>query len=118
MTRLVTRSGRVGLTRIWIFLALPAPLSVSPMIQRTVSPAATGTDELLAVLQSDISDVSGRGIDLIECALGKRIDLHRIDVPGPDRLHTGRRIGEVNALLGIARLGCRAPAGERLQLAW
>src|SRR5229473_6257861 len=44
MTRLVTMSGRVGLTRMWTFLAAAVPLSVSPMIQRTVSPAATGPE--------------------------------------------------------------------------
>src|SRR3546814_8213771 len=42
MTRLVVRSGRVGLTRICTRLRSPVPLTVSPMIQRTVSPAATG----------------------------------------------------------------------------
>src|SRR5258708_5142187 len=46
MTRLVMTSGRVGLTRMWTFLAAAVPLSVSPMIHRTVSPAATGPARL------------------------------------------------------------------------
>ena len=36
--------GLVGLTRMWMRLVGPVPLSVSPMIQRTVSPAATGPE--------------------------------------------------------------------------
>ena len=76
------RSGRVGLARICTFLEGPVPLSVSPMIQRTVSPAATGPEP-----------TSRRGIDLVEGTLHKRIDLHRIDVAIARRLHAGGFIG-------------------------
>src|SRR3546814_20658987 len=44
ITRLVMRSARVGFTRIWTCSVAPEPLWVSPMIQRTVSPAATGPE--------------------------------------------------------------------------
>jgi hypothetical protein len=78
MTRLVMTSGRVGLTRMWIFLAAAGPLSVSPMIQRTVSPTATGP-ELLTGLQGYVGHLTGRGVDLIERTGRERIDLHGID---------------------------------------
>ena len=41
-TKFIISSGRVGLTRMWTFMIAPAPHSVSPMIQRTVSHAAAG----------------------------------------------------------------------------
>ena len=37
-------AGRVGLTMMWTRLVSPLPLSVSPTIQRTVSPAASGPE--------------------------------------------------------------------------
>src|SRR3546814_5049655 len=51
ITRLVMRSARVGFTRIWTCSVAPEPLWVSPMIQRTVSPAAR-SEEHTSELQS------------------------------------------------------------------
>jgi hypothetical protein len=112
------RPGRLDEDMDFLGAPLPALGIADDPAHRVAGGDRTGADELLALLQSDVGDFSGRGIDLIERALGKWIDLHRIDVTGAGRLDPGRRIGEVNALLGIARLGCGAPTGERLELAW
>ena len=97
------------------------------MIQRTVSPAATGpgADELLALLQGDIGDLARRGIDLIERAARERIDLHRVDEAVAHRLHARGGVGLIDAHGRIGgfgrRLADRAAAsigpGKR-QAAW
>src|SRR5262249_51953996 len=77
----------------------------------------TGADELLAFLEGDVGHLAGRAIDLVERALGKRIDLDGIEVTAARRLNAGSRIREVDPLLGIAWLGSRSLGGQRLELA-
>src|SRR5262245_19637506 len=65
-----------------------------------------GADELLALLQRDIGDLTRSAVDLVKRALGEGIDLHGIEVATAGRLDAGSRIREVDPLLGIGRLGC------------
>ncbi len=51
----------------------------------------TGADKLLTRLEGDVRHLSRRGIDLIERAVSKGIDLDRIDEAVADRLHAGPR---------------------------
>ena len=106
------RSGRVGFTRIWMRFAAPAPLSVSPMIQRTVSPAATGPEptSCLAGLERDVGDLARRGVDLIERAGGEGIDLDRVEIVGARRLDARGAVRLVDAHMRIGRF--RAAACE------
>jgi hypothetical protein len=76
-----------------------------------------GADQLLALLQGDVGDLSGRGIDLVEGALGERKHLDGIHVTGAARLDSGGRVCEVDALARIARLRRRSCARQRLELA-
>ena len=119
MTRLVTRSGRVGLTRMWTFLAAPgSALGVADDPAHGVAGGdRTGADELLAVLQRDVGDLAGRGIDLIERAAGEGIDLHGVDEAVAHRLDAGGGVGLVDARCGVRRLGRAFAPGQRLQLA-
>ena len=77
----------------------------------------TGADELLAVLQRDVGHLSGRGIDLVEGAVGERIDLHGIEIAAAARLNAGGGVRQVDALTRIARLRRRSCARKRLELA-
>ena len=93
----------------------PVPLSVSPMIQRTVSPAATGPEPTSCSpgFERDVGDLAGRGIDLIERAVGEGIDLDRVDVAGAGRLHARRAVRLLDAharIGGFRRRGPRPPA--------
>jgi hypothetical protein len=76
-----------------------------------------GAGQLLALLQGDVGHLSGRGVDLVERALGERKHLHGIHVAAAARLHPGRGIGDIDTLARIARLGRRAGAWHRLELA-
>ena len=111
MTRLVCRSGRVGLTRIWIALGLACPAFgvADDPAHRVAGGDRAGADELLAGLQRDVGDLAGRGVDLIERAGRERIDLHRVDEAVAHRLHPRRGIGLSDALLWILRLRRRLP---------
>src|SRR6185437_12539665 len=51
-----------------------------------------GTDELLARLKCDVSDLAWRGIDLVERAIGEGINLDGVEVSRPRRLNTRRAI--------------------------
>ena len=53
-------SDRVGLTRMCVRWVSPAPLIVSPMIQRAVSPRRDRAvaDEAFAGLEGDVGDLS------------------------------------------------------------
>ncbi len=84
----------------------PLPLSVSPITQRTVSPAATGSgaDQLFAGLKRDVCDFARRGIDLIESAVREGIDLNGIDIVGADRLNAGGIVGGLDDERADARL--------------
>ena len=118
MTRLVWRSGRVGLTRMWICLAVAgAALGVADDPAHGVAGGdGTGADELLAGLQGDVRHLTGRGIDLIERAGRERIDLHGVDEAVAHRLHPRGGVGLGDALLRILRLRRRLAAGHGLQL--
>ena len=77
-----------------------------------------GADQLLARLQGDVGDLAGRGIDLVERALGVGIDLDRIQVVGPHRLHASGAVGFRDAQTRVGRLRRRMPAvPQPLQLA-
>jgi len=115
MTKLVTTSGRVGLTRMWTLLALAAPLSVSPPHSVAGCDWAR-PDQLLALLQGDVGHLSGRGVDLVERSFEERKHLHGIDIARSARLDSGCRVREVDTLAGIARLRRRSRAGQRLEL--
>ena len=112
-------SGRVGLTRIWTFLAFARPaLGVADDPPHGVAGRdRSGADELLALLQGDVRHLSGRGVDLIKGAIGERIDLHGIEVAAAARLNAGGGVRQVNALPRIARLRCRSCPGKGLELA-
>ena len=65
-------SGLVGLTRMWMRLVGPVPLSVSPMIQRVAGRDRPGADELFAFLQGNVGHLPRHGVDLIERSWRKR----------------------------------------------
>jgi hypothetical protein len=111
MTRFVVMSGRVGLTRMWTRRERPEPLSVSPMIQRAVSPAAIGpcAGQAFARLERDVGDLAGRGIDLIERAFAPGIDLDGVVIALASRFDTRRGIGVFDAA------GRRMPAVRRMR---
>jgi hypothetical protein len=77
----------------------------------------TGADELLALLQGDISDLARRCIDLIERATGEGIDLHGVDETISDGLHPRGGIGQVHAGGRIGGLRRCLAGREPLQLA-
>jgi hypothetical protein len=92
-------SGREGFTSTWTRRVAPDPLSVSPMIQRAVSPAAIGrAGQALARLQCDVGDLAGCGIDLIERAFRPGIDLYSVVVALATWLDARRGIGALDAL--------------------
>jgi hypothetical protein len=66
----------------------------------------SGADKLLAFLQSNVCDLAGRRVDLVERAFRIRIDLYGIEVAASAGLHTGGGVGKVNTLSRIARFGC------------
>ena len=77
-----------------------------------------GADELLARLERDVGDLAGRGIDLIERAVGEGIDLDGVEIAGAGRLHARRAIRLVDARVRIGCLGRCGPSGwKRLELA-
>ena len=77
-----------------------------------------GADELLAGFERDVGDLAGRGIDLIERAVGEGIDLDGVEIAGAGRLHAGRAIGLIDARVWIGRLRRRGlRARDRLELA-
>ena len=69
-----------------------------------------GADELLAGFERDVGDLAGRGIDLIERAVGEGIDLDRVDVAGARRLHARGAIGLLDARARIGRFRRRGLA--------
>ena len=76
-----------------------------------------GADELLAVLQRDVGDLAGRGIDLIERAGGEGIDLHGVDEAVAHRLHARGGIGLIDAHRSDrSASGGALPSVKRLQL--
>ena len=78
----------------------------------------SGADELFARLQRDVGDLAGGGIDLVERAVGERVDLDRVQVIGADRLHACRVIGLLDAQVRVGRLRRRMLASPKpLQLA-
>ena len=90
------------------------------MIQRTVSPAATGPEPTSCSpgFERDVGDFAGRGIDLIERAVREGIDLDRVEIARARRLHARGAIGLLDARVrigGLRRRG-RAPR-NRLELA-
>ena len=120
MMRLVTRSGRVGLSRIWTRLAAAVPLS------RVADDPAHGvaggdrsrTDELLSGFERDVGDLAGRRVDLIEGTVGVGIDLDGVDIAGAGRLHARLAVCLVDARVGIGRVArCGPGAGNGLELA-
>jgi hypothetical protein len=76
-----------------------------------------GADELLAFLERDIRDLAGRGIDLVEGAFGKGINLHGIDVAVTGRLHACGFIGRGDPDRGIFRFRHRFSGRQGFQLA-
>ena len=118
MTRLVIRSGRVGLTRMWTrFDRRGSAFGVADDPAHGIAGGdGAGADQLFALLQGDVRHLPRRGIDLIERALDERIDLNGVDVAAAGRLHAGGGIGLIDALARIARLGAGRPAGNRLEL--
>ena len=70
-----------------------------------------------AFLQGDISHLPGRGINLIERARRKRIDLHRVDVAIAGRLHASGGVGFFDTFARIGRLRLRARSVQRFELA-
>ena len=112
MTRLVTRSGRVGLTRMWMRLGgARAALGVADDPAHGVAGGdRTGADELLALLQGDVGDLTRRRVDLIERAAGEGIDLHGVDEAVAHRLHAGGGVGLIDALRSDRRLRRRLAA--------
>ena len=65
----------------------------------------TGPDQLLAFLQRNVSDLSRRGIKLIERAVCPGIELDRVEEPVADGLDTRRGIGAADPGLGVGWLG-------------
>jgi hypothetical protein len=74
--------------------------------QRTVSLAASGPEPTSCSLslKGYIGHLTGRGIDLIERALGEGIDLHGVDVAVAGRLHARDFIGRGDPDRRIFRL--------------
>ena len=107
MTRLVTRSGRVGLTRMWTcFVGTGAAFGVADDPAHGVAGGdGAGADQLLAGLQRDVGDLAGRGIDLIERALDEGVDLDGVDEAVAHRLHAGGGVGlgDAGGRVGAAR---------------
>ena len=103
---------------MWICLAVAgAALGVADDPAHGVAGGnRTGADELLAGLQGDVGDLTGRGVDLIERAGREWIDLHGVDEAVAHRLHPRGGIGLRDALLRILRLWRRLAAGHGLQL--
>ena len=60
-------------------------------------------DKLLALLEWDIGDRSGRRIDLIERAFGEWIDLDRVDIAGASGLHPCHGVRLRHPNFGIGR---------------
>jgi hypothetical protein len=67
----------------------------------------TGADELLALLQGGIGDLTRGRVDLIERAAGEGIDLDGVDEAVADRLHARGGIGQIDPGGGIGGLGRR-----------
>jgi len=76
-TRLVTRSGRVGLIRMWTCLDAPrSALGVADHpSDRVAGGDRTRADKLLSGFERDVGDLAGRGIDLVERAVREGVDL-------------------------------------------
>ena len=72
----------------------------------------TRADQLLARRQRDVGDLAGRGIDLIERAIGVGIDLHGVDVARARGLHARRAIGLLHPHLRIGWIGGQPSALE------
>ena len=114
MTRLVTRSGARRLDENMDALGRPrAALGVADDPAHGVAGGdRTGADQLLAGCQRDVGDLAGRGIDLIERAIGVGIDLHGVDVARARRLHARRAIGLLHPRVRIGWLGGAPSAPE------
>ena len=79
----------------------------------------SGTDEALSGFERDVGDFAGRRVDLIEGAVGTRIDLDGVDVADAGRLHARCAISLVNAHMRIHRVvRCGLGGGNGLELAW
>src|SRR4051794_11695588 len=76
----------------------------------------TGADKLLPLLQGHVRDLPRRGVQLIERAVSKGVDLHRVDVAVAGRLHPCGGIGFFDALTWIAGFRPGMSAMERLEL--
>ena len=77
-----------------------------------------GTDKLFARLERDVGDFARRGIDLIERAIGERVDLDGVEIARPGRLNAGRAIRLIDARVRIGCFGrCGPSAWKRLELA-
>lgn len=106
------------MTRIWIFGRACAALRLADdPAHRVAGGDGTRADELLAFLQTDVGDLAGGGIDLMERAGGKGIDLDGVDEAVAHRLHARRGVGLVDADRRIARLRRRFEARDRFELA-
>ena len=79
MTRLVARSPRVGLTRTWTRRVSPAAaLRVADdPAHRVPGRNRPRPGERFARLESDVGHLARRGVDLVQRALGERVDLDR-----------------------------------------
>ena len=70
-----------------------------------------GADKLFARLERDVGDFARRGIDLIERAVGERVDLDGVEIAGPRRLNAGRAIRLIDTRVRIGCLGRCGPSG-------
>ncbi len=113
MIMLVIRSGRVGLTMMWTRRFAPLPLSVSPISSAPCRrPRRAPCQRGSRPLQHDRGDLARRGVDLIEGAPPRRVDLHGVEETRAHRLHPRRGVGLVNASCRLGRLRRRAPRLE------
>jgi len=121
MTRLVTRSGRIGLTSIMDAFRLPGPAFgvADDPAHRVAGGHGSGADQLLAFLQGDIRYLSRRGIDLVQGAGGVGVNLHGVDVAVARRLYACRLIGFGDAVGRVLRFRTQGSSARHgLELAW
>ena len=78
----------------------------------------TRADELLARLERDVGDLARRGVDLIERAVGERIDLDGVEIAGARRLDARRAVGLVDARMRIGGLRGRFGRSPGSGLSW
>ena len=107
------RSARVGFTQDVDALGRP-----DTALRVTDDPAygvaggdGAGTDKLFTRLERDVGDFARRGIDLIERAIGERVDLDGVEIARPGRLDPGCAIRLIDTRVGIGCLGRCGPSG-------